>query len=107
MHPSIAGSLAFLLATDYIMGDVEQVDPRDWVFGEMFDPESERYRGRARAGSAYDYVKYADSSDSDDGGSSGGDDGDGWVGMEELLSAFESWELGDDDADGDDSDSEW
>lgn len=69
MNPSIASSLAFLMAMDYITQDFVE-DPRDFVFGELFDAGSDRYKGRARAGSAYDYVKYSsaegDSSDSDE-----------------------------------------
>jgi hypothetical protein len=97
MHPSVAGSLAFLLATDYIMEDIP--DPRDFVFGEMFDPDSERYKGRARAGSAYDYVKYSSSSDSSDDDDD--DDSDGWVDVDELLSVVDVWSLGDDSDDSD------
>jgi hypothetical protein len=93
MHPGVAGSLAFLLATDYITADLEQPDPRDFVFGLGFDPDSERYRGRARPGSPGDYVRY-----SRDGSSSSEEDDDGeeveggWIDVDELLSVFEAWE---------------
>lgn len=70
MHPSVASSLGFLLAMDYISEDLVD-SPLDWGFGEMFDPDSERSRGRARAGSPYDYVRY-----SSDGDSSSSDDDD-------------------------------
>jgi hypothetical protein len=97
MHPSVAGNLAFLLATDYIMGDIP--DPRDFVFGEMFHPGNERYKGRARAGSAYDYVKYSSNDDSDDDNNDGSDE---WVDVDELLSVVDVWSLGDDSDDSDD-----
>jgi len=83
MHPGIAGNLAFLLAMDYITEDLDDQDPRDWVFGEMFDPDSERYKGRARAGSAYDYVKYSsDGSDADD---SDDDHSTAWLDVDMIL----------------------
>lgn len=83
MHPGIAGNLAFLLAMDYITEDLDEQDPRDWVFGEMFDPDSERYKGRPRAGSAYDYVKY-----SSDGSSDADSDDDhtaAWMDVDMIL----------------------
>lgn len=91
MHPGIASSLAFLLATDYIMADVDQPDPRDFVFGEMFDPDSERYKGRARAGSPYDYVKYSSSDDDSSDDEEDEEEGDGWVDFDEFLSFVAMW----------------
>lgn len=87
LPPAFAGRLGALLAMDYVMEGLEQpdaADARDWVFGEMFDPDSERYKGRARAGSAYDYVKYSSSDDSSDDDN---DDVDGVFSTEDWLAA--------------------
>lgn len=84
--PAFAGRLGALLAMDYVMegeGQPEDADARDWVFGEMFDPDSERCNGRARAGSAYDYVKYSSSDDSSDDDS----EVDGAFSTEDWLAA--------------------
>jgi hypothetical protein len=110
LPPAFAGRLGALLAMDYVMEGLEQpdaADPRDWVFGEMFDPDSERYKGRARAGSAYDYVKDGSSDDSSDVDD---DDGDGvfrpedWLAADDLYSVLGSWaELIDNDDDDSDA----
>lgn len=118
LHPSVAARLEFLLATDYI-AEEEGVPqwPQDWVFGEMFNPDSERSKGRARAGSAYDYVRYDSSDDEDDGDDEddiyqvevsafAGGSSTGWLDIEELFAAASEWDFEADDSDSDDSDND-